>query len=394
MTPEEGVHRLDGEPLRREDAARISSHHPLRLASPVDAAAPVESGDIVEVSPPEALRIGDIVVYERDGVCRLARLVDHRDGRWVARDEPDGASRPLEPGDVVGVVTLVEKGDLLLELRRGRWASIGRLLASLPPVAARWGHPLALLERLRRPLFPPLFLGTPEELLARLVRTYEAEGPLLMREDGLASEERALLGRDLRPGMRLLDIGCGPGREAIGFAHEGLAVTAVDIVPAMVHLARSRARAAGVSVTFEVADPLTFDAAPGSFDAVYLSPGVYAHIPGGARRIETLRRLGRLLAPGGFVVLRLVLFEPFPLVSRARLVDLLRRLGRSCGVRRVSEPGDHYHRGYGLARAPGSFRYLRRFTGPDAVIVEVLEAGFEISRRLEDSPTWIIRPRV
>jgi SAM-dependent methyltransferase len=294
---------------------------------------------------------------------------------------------------VLGVVTLVEKGDLLFELRRGRWVVIGRLLASLPPGAGPWALRLARLERLRRPFFPPLFMGTPDELLGQLVRTYEAEGLLLMREEGLASEERALLGRSLRPGMRLLDIGCGPGREAIGFAHEGLAVTAVDLVPAMVQLARARARAAGVPVTFEVADPLTFDAAPESFDAVYLSPGVYAHIPGRARRIETLQRLGRLLAPEGFVVLGLVLFDPFPLVSRARLVDLLRRLGRWCGVRRVSEPGDHYHRGYGLARAPGSFRYLRRFTGPDEMIVEVREAGFEISGRLEDSPTWIIRPR-
>jgi len=40
---------------------------------------------------------------------------------------------------------------------------------------------------------------------------------------------------ELRPGQRLLDLGCGTGRHAVPLAGRGLAVTGVDLSPAMLH---------------------------------------------------------------------------------------------------------------------------------------------------------------
>ena len=68
----------------------------------------------------------------------------------------------------------------------------------------------------------------------------------------------------LEPGMRVLDVGCGPGRHAYALGHLGVEVHGVDISERFVALARD---GAPPGVTFERADArsLPFDA---EFDAV------------------------------------------------------------------------------------------------------------------------------
>ena len=46
--------------------------------------------------------------------------------------------------------------------------------------------------------------------------------------------------RHVRPGGRILDAGCGPGRDALAFAERGYEVVAFDASEAMVQLARER----------------------------------------------------------------------------------------------------------------------------------------------------------
>ena len=73
------------------------------------------------------------------------------------------------------------------------------------------------------------------------------------------------LPQDLR-GVRLLDAGCGTGALAVEAARRGALVTAVDISPTLVGLARERAAGTGLvgTLRFEVGDML--DPALGRFD--------------------------------------------------------------------------------------------------------------------------------
>ncbi|HVF74921.1 MAG TPA: methyltransferase domain-containing protein [Acidimicrobiales bacterium] len=68
----------------------------------------------------------------------------------------------------------------------------------------------------------------------------------------------------LRPGARVLDVGCGPGRHAHALARRGIEAHGVDISERFVELAR---RDAPTGATFEVGDAraLPYD---GDFDAV------------------------------------------------------------------------------------------------------------------------------
>ena len=103
----------------------------------------------------------------------------------------------------------------------------------------------------------------------------------------------------LRPG-RALDLGCGPGRNALHLASLGFTVDAVDLSPAAIAWAGERAREAGADVRLRCGDAFALARAgelDGPYDLVYDS-GCFHHLPP-HRRISYLELLGRCLAPGG-----------------------------------------------------------------------------------------------
>jgi len=106
---------------------------------------------------------------------------------------------------------------------------------------------------------------------------------------------------ELKPGMRVLDVGCGWGAFAIHAArHHGVKVTGVTISPAQAELARERVREAGLSDEVEilVADYRQLPRA--SFDAI-ASIGMSEHV--GDSQIDLYASsLFTLLRPGGLLL--------------------------------------------------------------------------------------------
>jgi 2-polyprenyl-3-methyl-5-hydroxy-6-metoxy-1,4-benzoquinol methylase len=93
-------------------------------------------------------------------------------------------------------------------------------------------------------------------------------------------------------GKRVLEIGCGIGTDTINFARSGAWVTAVDLSPKSLDLARERARVYGLEerVRFVCADAerLSDVLRPEVYDLVY-SFGVIHHTPHPERAIEQIR---------------------------------------------------------------------------------------------------------
>ncbi|MBD0271840.1 MAG: methyltransferase domain-containing protein [Acetobacteraceae bacterium] len=94
-----------------------------------------------------------------------------------------------------------------------------------------------------------------------------------------------------RPGLRLLDVCCGPGYLTAEATGRGLSAVGVDIAPAMVELARGRVP--GAEFRVGDAEALGFD--DGSFDAVVCAFGLL-HLAAPERGIA---EAFRVLRPGG-----------------------------------------------------------------------------------------------
>ncbi|HEY3006145.1 MAG TPA: methyltransferase domain-containing protein [Kribbellaceae bacterium] len=118
-----------------------------------------------------------------------------------------------------------------------------------------------------------------------------------------AGNSAAYLLPHLKPGMSLLDVGCGPGTITADLA-ELVApgrVTAVEVTAGALALARAEAERRGVrNIEFVVADVHDLDFADGGFDVVHAHQ-VLQHV---GDPVRALRELRRVCAPGGVVAAR------------------------------------------------------------------------------------------
>jgi cyclopropane-fatty-acyl-phospholipid synthase len=115
----------------------------------------------------------------------------------------------------------------------------------------------------------------------------------------------------LRPGMRLLDIGCGWGGMALHAAeHHGVTVVGITLSKEQLRLAAQRAAEAGLADRIELREQDYRAVADGPFDAVS-SIGMFEHV-GEARTAEYMARIHSLVRPGGRLLNHAISRPPGP----------------------------------------------------------------------------------
>jgi SAM-dependent methyltransferase len=143
----------------------------------------------------------------------------------------------------------------------------------------------------------------------------------------------------------VLDVGTGTGRAALLLARHGGLVTGIDASPEMLAVARARAAAAGLDITFRQGDAHAIDAADRAFDLV-VCLRVIMHTPDWRKSVRELCRVAD----------RLVVLD-FPSARSAAVIESLARKATHAFGRRT-EP----------------YRVLNR----RIVAAELRRAGFQV----------------
>lgn len=138
------------------------------------------------------------------------------------------------------------------------------------------------------------------------------------------------------PGSVFLEVGCGPGFQAMRLARHGYQVKAVDFSDTVVDMARENVRAAGLEQLIDVAreDLIDLSYNDRTFDYA-LCWGVLMHVPQVERAID---ELCRVIAPGG----HLILHEGNVHSPEAIAILAVKRMTRRPGLRRTPAGVEHW----------------------------------------------------
>ena len=178
-----------------------------------------------------------------------------------------------------------------------------------------------------------------EDRLIQQSQLYDAVTRRFFREAGISS------------GMKVLDIGSGPGDVALTAAElvgpEG-AVVGVDVNPEILETARARAQAAGfTNVEFVAGDARTldlgndFDAVTGRLVLMYM-----------ADPADALKQLATRLRPGGIVAFQEADFTPYQTdASFIQIHPKRKQVNRLDPIGVFERAGAHIDMGFGLYRA-------------------------------------------
>ncbi len=112
----------------------------------------------------------------------------------------------------------------------------------------------------------------------------------------------AALAVRVKAGGRILDLGTGPGTQAIALAKRGYDVVASDIAPSAVRKATHAAQREGVRIDFRVDNILDSRLEDGLVDAI-VDRGMFHTLPPESRP-RYVARVARILRPRGYLFLK------------------------------------------------------------------------------------------
>lgn len=163
------------------------------------------------------------------------------------------------------------------------------------------------------------------------------ESVLRSHQRRTAEDSAAYLLPHLKPGLSVLDVGCGPGTITadLGARVAPGSVTAVDQSADVLAVARGEIERRGLAnVSFATADVHRLDFADDTFDVVHAHQ-VLQHV---ADPVAALREMRRVCAPGGIVAARDADYAGFTWYPELPALNLWRDLYRRAARANRGEP--------------------------------------------------------
>lgn len=139
-----------------------------------------------------------------------------------------------------------------------------------------------------------------KEVKRQLRQTYNDIAPHFDLTRRTPWPESRKFAESLPPKARILDIGCGNGRNSFYLAEKGFTAVGIDFSARLITMARNKSgwRGKSESLQFIAAEVAAIPFRAGSFDAALFIATLH-HIPTEKERIQSLLEIERCLKPGG-----------------------------------------------------------------------------------------------
>jgi ubiquinone/menaquinone biosynthesis C-methylase UbiE len=118
---------------------------------------------------------------------------------------------------------------------------------------------------------------------------------------GLRDWERIVVDRYFGKKGRVLDIGCGTGREAFALAKRGYQVVGIDISHKEIEIARDEAKKLAIDASFKECDGLTLDFGDAAFDYSIIWAQTFGNFYSRENQLLILAENSRVLMDGGIL---------------------------------------------------------------------------------------------
>ena len=215
-----------------------------------------------------------------------------------------------------------------------------------------------------------------EEVKEKYLQPEELEEWTNIVAEGLTLYEERYIKKYINKKGKLLDIGCGGGREGIALASDGYDVFGIDLVVPMVVNARKTAEKMNQKLRYSAMNALSLGFKNNTFNGLLMLGQVLAFIPLRENRITALKEAYRVLKPGGKILLTThsrnshLKYRIYFFVK-----DHLRRILKHFGLNTL-EPGDRFATTVGNAKSKGK-HYLHMYSMAET-FEDLTAAGFKV----------------
>lgn len=108
--------------------------------------------------------------------------------------------------------------------------------------------------------------------------------------------------QQIKPGEKVLEVGCGLGTESVFLAVRGMNVTAMDLSEDAINTGKNIAEQYGVDINWIIGDLLEDELSEANFDVI-TDQGCFHHMKGD-ELVKYEERISKYLKPGGLFILR------------------------------------------------------------------------------------------
>ena len=335
-------------------------------------------GDVVEVlriDDKMKLKKGDLVLYrdEEDNPV-IHRIVQASPVLIVKADNARLPDSAVSYDNLIGKVIAIKRGMKIIR-----------------PATSKTKIVFAKIVYKIKKLFNPEFLVPEQKKAIVSVREkYNQEEEVNLHRtsvnEGLEEWEEYFFRKYMNKKGKVLDIGCGAGREAIALAKLGFEVIGIDISDHMIKAAIEESKSYDCHIHFDVCSVMDIDKyEPSKFDYIIFTRAMYSYIPGKNLRIAVLKKAKGLLKDTGFLAVSGYI------VKEIAVSSFLRRtiISRIYGLKNKAERGDFMVETVSPASSKGTC-FCHFFANRDEIRNEIETAGLKVIELWKDN-FWILQ---